>query len=578
MPMPNLRALHLCSLLQVFCSTLVFAQELTPSLQISGASEALERNIRSHVSLTGLTCETTPARLNRMLPEMRQNVLRASRALGFYQLSSEVRFVPTDSCWNLVVETEPGDPVTVADIRISINSSQNLFLGLIENLPVTTGDTLNHANYESIKSDLSTLAVEQGFMSARFQSSQLLLNLKENTADIEIIFEPGERYRFGEIEIEPLEELSSDFISRYINFSSDAFYSADALIELRNALNDSLYFSDVTVAPELNQAVDQRIPILVSLQTRPRRVYSVGTGITTDIGPRVRADYEDRYLNARGHKFQINSGASPIQSNLDLNYIVPMQKPATENLQFSGGFLSEDNDTYESQIFKVGATYSLMNRYEWRQNIFTTFQHDEDQLNDESEVADTLIAGINFSKTRADAALYPTRGWRLFGQISGASSELLSIESFLQLNLAGKLIETAGPGRFLVKFEVGTTLVDKLENLPVSIQYFSGGDQSIRGYKYQSLGPRNTSGEVIGGKHVLSGGIEYDFPIAPTWKLALFTDVGNSFDDWEDYKLVQSIGAGIRWLSPIGPIRIDLASALDEDNKLRLHITMGPDL
>lgn len=545
---------------------------------INGAPEELTRNIEALVSLAGLSCDSTATRLNRALPGIRQNLLRASRALGYYQLTDQIQINRDGECWSLNIDVVPGPPVTIADIAIRINGNEQLFSEMLADLPVQSGDQLNHALYERLKSDLSAAAVEQGFFSARFASSQLLLDLEENTANIEIEFEPGDRFRFGEIRIQPIEDLSEEFIRRYIDFTADSYYSAQSLIELRNSLNNSLYFSEVSVTPALNEAINNRVPVQVALRTRARRVYSVGAGATTDIGPRIRLDYEDRYLNQSGHKIDGHLGASPIQQDLDLSYLIPLADPATESLQISSGLLREDNDTYENLTTKLGVTYSFVNRFEWQQNYFTNYQHDEYTINDESEIADLLIGGVSVTRTRADDALYPTRGWRLFGQLSGASSSILSTTSFLQLNVSGKLIHSLGPGRVLLKFEAGTSIVNDLEELPVSLKYFSGGDQSVRGYRYQSLGPTNDDGEIEGGKHVLSAGLEYDFSVANNWKLAIFSDVGNAFNDWKDYKLNQSVGVGVRWLSPIGPIRFDLASALDNDNKLRLHITMGPDL
>ncbi|MGH8466029.1 MAG: BamA/TamA family outer membrane protein, partial [Pseudomonas sp.] len=87
----------------------------------------------------------------------------------------------------------------------------------------------------------------------------------------------------------------------------------------------------------------------------------------------------------------------------------------------------------------------------------------------------------------------------------------------------------------------------------------------------------NDLGEIIGGKHLLTGSIEYDFNILPSWKMAIFHDAGNSFEDFHDFKLHRSIGLGIRWMSPIGPIRADVARGID-DGSFRFHLTMGPDL
>lgn len=553
-------------------------QAQSPQLTLTGADVPLERNLRAHIDMPTASCDTSLTRLNRFVPGIKDDVDRAARALGYYLLESTVQLTEVESCWALNIEVNPGAPILMSTIDINIRSDANLFSQTLSRLPLSSGDQLDQKKYEQIKTDLSSRAVEVGFFAARFEQSQLRLDLEENTAQAAIDFDPGQRYRFGEVDFEALEFLSEEFVRRFINFEENAFYSSDALIDLRNSLNDSQYFSNVTVTPALNVNQQTSIPINIALQSRPRHVYSGGVGITTDIGPRLSASYEDRYVNQNGHKLDFGSSASPIEQSFDLNYIIPLTKPATENLRISGGFLREDNDTFKNETFKIGSVYSFINRSQWRQSYFLNFQHDEFEIGDQDEVADLLISGINLSKTSANDALYPTKGWRLFGQVRGATSSVLSTESFIQFNLAGKWVTEFAGGRLLGKFELGTTLVDETSELPVSILYFGGGDQSVRGYQYQSLGAENSVGEVIGGRHLVVAGIEYDFSILPDWKLAVFFDTGNAFSEFDELELQKSVGFGVRWLSPIGPIRIDLASALDNDNKLRLHVTMGPDL
>lgn len=559
-----------------FASALVMAQPSTYS--INGAPEQLERNLRAHISLPSVACETSQARLRRFTPGIQQEINRAGRALGYYLIQSTIEFVAEETCWALNIAIEPGAPVLMSDVNINIQGDARLFSSVLENLPLASGDQLNQGYYEALKSSLSSRAVEVGFFSARFERSQLLLNLQQNTASASIDFVPGERYRFGNVQIQPVEHLSEEFIRKFIEFDEDAYYSSSALIALRSSLNDSQYFSSVTVTPVLDSNQNADVPINVVLQPRPRRNYSFGAGLTTDIGPRVTASYEDRFLNRQGHRFDFGSSISPIEQSLDVSYTMPMENPATESLRFSGGLLGESNDTYDNKTLKLGSVYSFINRHEWRQNYFLNFQHEEFQIADQDENADLFIPGVSLAKTQADDALYPTRGWKLSGRIRGASTAMLSTNSFLQLDLQGKWITTIGPGRLLARFDLGATLTDDESELPVSIRYFAGGDQNVRGYKYESLGPQNELGEVIGGKHKIVASAEYDFPILDNWKLAAFYDAGNAFNELGDLELRQSIGVGLRWLSPIGPIRVDLASALDDDNKLRLHITMGPDL
>ena len=549
-----------------------------PTWLVSGADELLERNIRAHLSQASVGCDMAAFQVSRLLPEVRNRITRASRALGYYHATATVDVARAGECWQFTIAVVPGEPVRVSAINISVLNEQQLFSEVLENLPVAVGDQLQQADYERIKSSLSSLAVENGFFDAGFVTSQLALDLQQNTAAMNIEFDPGTRYRIGSIRIQELEALSPDFLSRYMEMDSGAYYASESLLELRNALNNSQYFANVNVTPLLQRSDNFFVPLDVGLSLRPQQAYSFGVGMTTDIGPRVRFDFENRYLNRRGHKFELNSGASPVQSNIDLSYRIPWTRPATQQLTLSSGLLHEDTDIYQNDILKMGANYGFINRFQWQQNVFLNFQHDDYTINQSDQKSDLLIGGVNVSKTIADDALYPSRGWRIFAQLSGASDQILSTESFLQLQLGAKLIRTVGPGRVILKLETGTSLVNELVELPVSVQYFTGGDQTVRGYKYQTLGPLNAQGEVNGGKHMLATGIEYDFNVASNWKLALFTDAGNAFNNWTDYELKQSVGIGLRWLSPIGPIRIDLASPMGSDNHVRLHITMGPDL
>lgn len=552
------------------------AQE--PELLITGGNDRLQANIRAHVTLPDLDCDASAVRLGRFLPGIRQSIVRAARALGYYHLEQQSRFEAAESCWRLHVEVEPGAPVLVGEVNVAVASDAELFTSQLQQLPLQTGQQLDQGAYERIKTNLSARAIEQGFFDARFSRSELQLDLVNNTATVDMLFNPGERYRIGAVNIQELPALSEEFINRFLEFAPGDYYSSESLLAMRNSLNSSHYFSSVSVSPLINQASNNEVPVNISLSMRPQRVYATGLGMTTDIGPRVRFDYENRYRNRNGHNIIGNMGLSPVQQNLDLGYGIPLADPATESLKLSVGFLAEDTDTFRNESTRVGATYSFINSWNWRQHYFLNLQHDESDISGETLTADFVIPGVSMDRTSANDVLYPTRGWRLFGELKGASDTLLSSESFLQLNFSGKLIQSVGSGRVLLRFDAGTTLANDLDRLPTSIRYFSGGDQTVRGYKYESLGPVNDAGEVVGGKHKLAMSVEYDFPISESWKLAVFADAGNAFNAFDDYELKTGAGLGVRWLSPIGPIRVDLASALDNDNKVRLHITMGPDL
>lgn len=161
---------------------------------------------------------------------------------------------------------------------------------------------------------------------------------------------------------------------------------------------------------------------------------------------------------------------------------------------------------------------------------------------------------------------------------SGGEEHLLSDLSFIQVKNQLKLVTTLYPRvRLLTRLEGGATVVDDLAELPVSLRFFAGGDQSVRGYAYKSLGPLD-NGELVGGRYLVAGSVEGEYRFLPKWAVAVFADAGNAFDHG-DYALKQSVGIGMRWISPVGPVRVDIAHPINEPARnYRLHLTIGPDL
>src|SRR5690606_38858198 len=198
-------------------------------------------------------------------------------------------------------------------------------------------------------------------------------------------------------------------------------------------------------------------------------------------------------------------------------------------LDFSAGLIREDTTSFDSQRFLLAGTYRNTSESGWSRNLFVNYQLDDYELASEEDRRALTMLGANVSKTRADNLIFPTRGWKLFGELRGASDTLLSDVTFLQLYLSAKgIISVGANGRLLTRLENGSTWVDAVSDLPVSVRFFAGGDQSIRGYEYQSLGPTTPEGLVEGGRHLLVGSVEYDHRLRDNWRLAAFYDSGNA--------------------------------------------------
>lgn len=552
----------------------------SPSITIQGVDDALRDNILSHLRIGGESCEAGLPRLLRLQAQIRSNSQQALNALGYYKGNLDITFSENELCWSLLLSINPGEAVTIADSKIEIEGDEfSVFNSIINNSGIFPEQQLNHGTYENLKNELSAAAVENGFFAARFTRSVINVDLVSNTADIDLLFNPGPRYLIGDISINNASILTDDFVRSLFQIRQGDNYSNDELIRLRNSLDQSQYFSQVSIRPLLAQTENQTVPLAIDLQNKPRHQYSTGIGFTTDTGPRIRLGYENRYQTRNGHRLDSDVSLSQVRQQANINYTMPLRRnPLRESLRYSAGYIRENNDTFDSNRYEIKTTYLNELASGWTRNTFINHQRDDYVINLQSDTSYLSILGFNLSKTIADNLIDPRSGWKIFTEISGASNAVLSDTSFIQTRINGKYIRTAGSkGRLLTRFDTGFTWIDDEIELPVSLRFLSGGDQSIRGFKYQSLGPVDSNGLVIGGKHLLSGSVEYDHLFRSNWRVAMFYDSGNAFNEFNEIDWQQSVGIGLRWMSPIGPLRFDLAHPLN-DGGIRFHVTMGPDL
>lgn len=580
---PNTAWLNRHTWLLSLCAAMLYAGNTfaaAPELKIRGANPELLDNIRAYLALGNESCQLGEWRSRTLLREIDSKVRSAGEALGYYHISAQKRLIQNDACWTLSLEITPGEPVRIANISIDLQgdaSNDREFAAYLKRLPLRIGMPLNHGAYEEIKSALSTLAAERGYFDARFVTSELKINTGTNLADIVILFDSGRRYRFGNVALEQ-SILADEFVERYIPFQPGDPYTSMALLEFRQSLVNSRYFAQIDIREQAERADDYHVPITAELGARKRHSYSVGLGAATDTGPRIRFGFEDRYTNPQGHSFTTELMLSPVRSELNFDYRIPLAEPASEHLNLYGGYLEEDTDTSETRTFTVGSRYNLTFRKGWVVGYFLNYQREDFEVSVTEETSRLLIPGLSATRTKSADPVYPLKGFRISGQIRGGTESMVSDASFLQIQGNAKYINKLGPGRILIRLEGGATYVDEFEKLPASIRFFAGGDNSVRGYAYKSLGPLDEEGNVIGGKNLAVHSLEYDYRFGGSnWAAAVFADQGNAFDD-DDVIYKRSAGIGLRWLSPIGPIRIDIARALDDERDFRLHLSMGPDL
>jgi translocation and assembly module TamA len=563
--------------LLVFASS-VFA-EARLQVRVEPANSALERNIEGHIGSLG---ERDSEALQRYRRAAELQARNAVQALGYYhaQISSKVGSGKKPS---LTIEVKAGEPVHLRNVTLRIEgpASQLQAFQLPDDPQLRSGAQLNHGRYDAARLSIQNQAARLGFFSGRFTRRQLNIDPESGTADIQLIFDSGPRYQLEAVQFVGDLQLQEQLLQRMLPFKSTTPYDSDLIVKLSQALNSSGYFESVLIDVNPNRAVAEVIPVKVQLQMRKPRSLGLGVGYSTDVGPRARASWMRHWANAAGHSYGAEMEVSEPRQVLGLWYDIPLDPPLTDKLRLGASYEFDhiaDNDV-DSRLLSLGPEWHSQLESGWLRIISLKWQHEEYDLGGQAGNSNLLMPGVSYALLNSDNPIDPSHGYRLQFDLAGAGENLGSDTTLWHGNVLYRGLTTvARKHRFLGRAQLGATEGSALYNVPPSLRFFAGGDQSVRGYDYQSLAPEDRSGRRIGGRYLAAGSLEYQYGIAEQWRLASFVDRGNSFDSLDQPELKRAVGLGVRWISPVGPIRVDLARALDDGGGLRLHFSMGPEL
>lgn len=555
-----------------------------PELTLEGElPEGVAANVRTLVDLSRYPCRPGPGQQTLIRRQVRDDARRALQALGFYQPTLTPRWSEPDDdhCFRLTLAVQPGPPtlLTGPDIRIQGEAADDpAFQRAVDDSGLREGQRLRHDRYEALKRTLQQLLINRGYAEGALTEHRLEVDRDRHRARVVLHLDSGPRYRFGAVTLAGDTQLKEPLVRAYLGFAAGEPFSNERLLSAQQAYLGTGYFSAVRVERGEPDRADHTIDITLHFTPRNEWALLAGAGVSTDTGPRVRLGIENRRVNADGHKARAETELSGVRQGVGAGYTIPLSDPLNEKLELRTSYVKEQTDTTDSEIFSVGADYIVKLDSGWVATPSIEYLRETYEVADQVDQAELVIPGFQLSRVKSDDPVYPRFGWRLGGKVRGAHKALSSSATFVQYDLWGKLIVPVFKGRFITRGEFGFTDVTDVTELPASLRFFAGGDASVRGFAYESLGPKNDDGEVIGGRHLLVGSVEYDYPITRNWSVAVFGDAGNAFNDFDDYEIERSAGFGVRWRSPLGPIRVDLARGVEENRDWRLHLSMGPDL
>jgi len=562
----------------LFCSVAVIAQPARLEVRVKPGNSDLRSNIDGYIGELG---ERDEEALRRLAPAAEAQARRAAEALGYYhaRIVSEVR---PGSPPTLILRVTPGEPVRLRHVAIRVEGPAARLAAFLvpQGRHLKPGAQLDHGRYESAKKLIQNQASRLGFFSGRFTRQRLFVDPAAGAADIELVYDSGPRYRLGEVVFQGDIPLDEPLLRRMVPFEAGTPYDAGLIAKLQQNLQKTSYFEGVRIDASPTAARGEVVPVVARLQMRKPHSFGIGAGFSTDVGPRGKANWTRYWFNSGGHSYGTEMELSQPKQNVGLWYDIPLDPPMTDKLRFAGGYQFQElaNTDTRSSLLKIGPEWHRQLDNGWQQVFSLKWQDEAFRYGSDTGTSTLLLPGVAYSFLSSDHPLDPSRGYRVQVEMAAASEALLSDANLLYGSFMLKGLTTlAGRHRLLGRVQAGGNFTDQYTTIPPSLRFFAGGDQSVRGYDYQTLSPTNSDGDHVGGRYLLAGSLEYQYSLREKWRIATFIDQGNAFNSEVSPKLKTGVGFGVRWISPVGPLRIDLANGID-DHSIRLHFSMGPEL
>ncbi|MEN1728864.1 MAG: BamA/TamA family outer membrane protein [Pseudomonadota bacterium] len=605
--------------------------------EISGVDGELLANVRAHSSLYAAQRldDVSVWRLRQLATDTRSEVRDALQPFGYYRPRIEVRLEPPEggAPWRALINIDPGQATLIRGLNLRIQGEGMNDPELIAwqaAWPLTPESRLVHADFESAWQALARLAEQQGYFDAEFIERRIEVDPDRGIADIVLRFDTGDRYRFDGYRHDD-QTFSDRLINRLSIIQPGEPYAAARVDEQREVLIRSGLFQRVVVEEARNEG-QGTVALDYGLEARPPNAYRATVGFGTDTGARLQLGWTRHYLSSRGNRMDLGFGAQQQNSEFVLrgDYLHPRSDQPFD-FWTAGFVLRREQDDFrfsdEDRIESVFESFDgrreqaelVLGRLEERiapirglqpieERLFVSFLDEsfdalragnlseenqallaanpelEPYLQDETQ---TLALGANWQLFNVSGTGFFTQGQVIDARLLGASESLGSDVSFAQAYLGARWHQLFGDRhKLLLRAEAGYTEADvdelnltlndetldlSITELPERYRFKTGGDRTVRGYAFEALSTNRN-----GGNHLLALSAEYEYRVGENWSLAAFYDIGNAFNDFDQIKLKRGIGAGFRFYTVIGPIQVDLAQALDdEDQPLRLHLTIG---
>ena len=537
--------------------------------------------------------------VSRLMVAAESNARELLGTLGYFAptLTLELKDTPdaSQAPREVTITVEPGEQTRVTNVQIDFNgpietdaAAESQRNAIRSGWTLPPGRPFDQQAWDNAKASGLRALTAKRYPTGHVRNSRAEIDADRHTARLGVGYESGPAYRFGPLQLRGNERYDPDGARRIARLPTGTDYDQQKLLDAQQRLASSGYYDSVFLTLDTERGDPQWTPVIAQVREAPLQKLVMGVGITTDSGLRLSLDHIHNQLPLIGwravSRLSIDGETKSIGS--DWNSI-----PGDDGWRWIGSGLAkrETSGSYEVDSGRLRGGRSKASDHIDRSYFL---QYDYARNRGVNAPPSASAASLNWTWTGRyfDDPAAPRRGQGLALELGAGytltGEQLPFLRSYVRwLGVVplGTVQSDDGSqarrSRLQLRAEAGAVLAKDSAQIPATLMFLTGGDTTVRGYSYRQIGTVRADGQIVAGRYLAVGSIEWQRPFVwqgklTDWESTLFVDAGAVADKPGELKAKVGIGAGARWRSPVGPVQADLAYGLDV-KKFRIHLRLG---
>ena len=554
------------------------AQSYRVEIQAPGE---LARTLRQGLNLVRRQDDpgVSPERFKRLLEQAVREAQEVAATEGYFSARVSTRIDEATQPRTVHLSLEPGERTLVTAVEIRFRGpaaedpeARKELERVREGWRLRTGQPFRQAAWEEAKRVAVRALARWRYAAASIAGSQALIDPKARSASLTVEIASGPPFRFGPLRVSGNRRYPDAVIENLSPVRAGETYDRDKLLLYQRRLLETGYFAsvqmDIDAQPHEAEAATLRVAVLEA----PSQNVETGIGYTTDAGPRFELRYGNQDVRDSAWRFKSALALDEKIQNLQLNLDQPPRPGARWNSVFAHARQTDIQNETTRQL-ALGVAHNFGREVQPSALIVSGHLEEQSIAGQPTDNRQALYFGFRRTFSRTDDFVAPRSGYLGSFELGGAPPEL-STRQFLRAVASASLFFPLGRSNdLLLRGQAGSVIAEERTGIPSSFLFRTGGDQTVRGYAFESLGVRQGEA-VVGGRRLLVGSAELIHWVGENWGIAAFVDAGNAWDKGVAFNAAVGAGIGARFRTPIGPIRADLAYG-EEVGSFRLHFSVG---